>query len=270
MKIKLIVIAVIAFTAFSCNSTKQSHENMLTEKESTTLTETSWELSKLEDKIIEQSQLNGDKISFTLNGTDNTITGYSGCNFFKGTYTVTDNGIISFSPLASTRKACPDAIINASHLFKVFNLAHNFTLSGDTLTLETTKKAVLAVFTSSKIVHNPITEKYWKLKTLQGKAVVMAENQEREIYFTLKTEEHRIQGFAGCNTFSGSYTLEKGNKISFKHLATTLKMCQDVAVNETDVLSVFNTANNYTITGDTLILNSGDKISLAVFEAIYF
>jgi len=32
-----------------------------------------------------------------------------------------------------------------------------------------------------------ITEKYWKLIIFEGENVKMGENQEREIYFTLKT-----------------------------------------------------------------------------------
>lgn len=270
MKTKLIAIAVIAFTAFSCNSAKQSQDNMSTEKENITLTDTSWELSQLEDQTIDQSQVEGDKISFTLNSSDKTITGYSGCNFFRGTYTVTDNGTLSFSPLASTRMACPDSMINESQLFAIFDQADNFTISGNTLSLNKAKRAPLAVFTKSKMIDNPITEKYWKLKTLEGKDVVMAENQEREIYFTLKTDDNRIQGFSGCNTFSGSYTIEKGNQIRFDQLATTMKICPDVEVNDSDVLNVFNIADNYTINGDTLTLNVGRRAPLAVFEAVYF
>lgn len=270
MKIKLIAIAVIAFTAFSCNSTKQTQESMSTENKNATLTETSWELSKLEDKTIDQSKLEGDKINFTLNSVDKTITGYSGCNFFRGTYTVTDNGNISFSPLASTRMACPDSIIKESHLFEIFELTDNFEISGNTLSLNKGKRAPLAVFTKSKMIDNPITEKYWKLKTLEGKDVVMAENQEREIYFILKTNENRIQGFSGCNTFTGNYTIEKGNRIRFNQVATTMKLCPNVEVNESEILNIFNIANNYIINGDTLTLNVGKRAPLAIFEAIYF
>jgi len=270
MKTKLVAIVVIALTAFNCNSAKQSQDNMSTEKENITLTDTSWELSKLEDQAIDQSQVEGDKISFTLNSSDNTITGYSGCNFFRGTYTVTDNGNLSFSPLASTRMACPDSIINESQLFAIFDEADNFTITGNTLSLNKAKRAPLAIFTKSKMVDNPITEKYWKLKTLEDKEVKMAENQEREIYFTLKTENNSIQGFAGCNTFSGSYTLDKGNQIRFNNIGATMKMCPDVAVRDSDVLNVFNTANNYTINGDILTLNIGKRAPLAVFEAVYF
>lgn len=114
-----------------------------------------------------------------------------------------------------------------------------------------------------------ITEKYWKLKTLEGKEVTMKKNQEREIFITLKTAENRVTGFAGCNALSGEFTLEDGNRIRFKNVAVTMKACPDVAVNESEFLEVFELADNYTIKDDVLTLNVGRRAPLAVFEAVY-
>lgn len=116
----------------------------------------------------------------------------------------------------------------------------------------------------------PITEKYWKLVTLEGKEVTMVPNQEKEIYFMLKTDENRVQGFAGCNTFNGTYTIEAGQRLRFSPLATTMKACPDVNVNESELFQVFELADNYSIRGDTLSLNVGRRAPLAVFEAVYF
>ena len=115
---------------------------------------------------------------------------------------------------------------------------------------------------------NTITEKYWKLKKLDGKAVSMKKNQEREIYFILKTTENRVTGFAGCNALAGEYSLEKGNRIRFKNIAITMKACPDVAVNESEFLEVFNLADNYTIVDNILSLNVARRAPLAVFEAV--
>ena len=119
-------------------------------------------------------------------------------------------------------------------------------------------------------INNTITEKYWKLKTLEGHEIKTKKNQEHEIYFMLKTAENRVTGFAGCNTITGKYTLEEGNRIRFSYMATTLKICPDVDINESEVLEVFNLADNYTINNDTLSLNVGRRAPLAVFEAVYF
>ena len=98
----------------------------------------------------------------------------------------------------------------------------------------------------------------------------MAKNQERERYFTLKTDQNRVTGFAGCNTFNSTYTLEKGNRIRFSPMAATLKACPDVAVNEQEFFEVFSLADNYTVQNDTLSLNVGRRAPLAIFKAVLF
>ena len=92
-----------------------------------------------------------------------------------------------------------------------------------------------------------ITEKYWKLIKLDGQDVVMVENQEREIAFTLNTNDNTVGGFAGCNSITGEYELEDGNRIHFKNMGMTMMMCPDVDVNEADFMEVFELADNYTM-----------------------
>lgn len=115
---------------------------------------------------------------------------------------------------------------------------------------------------------NVITDKYWKLVTLEGKAVTMVEGQEREVFLTLKSHDKTVNGFAGCNSFSGDYTLEDGNRIKFGTIATTMKACDGV-VTEHTFLQVLDQADNYTIVNDELSLNVGRRAPLAVFKAVY-
>ena len=98
----------------------------------------------------------------------------------------------------------------------------------------------------------------------------MAENQEREIFFVLKTNDNTVSGFAGCNSITGEYELEDGNIIRFNNMGITMMFCPDVDVNETEFMEVFELADNYTIHNDTLELNVAKRAPLAVFEAVYF
>ena len=117
---------------------------------------------------------------------------------------------------------------------------------------------------------NPIVNKYWKLISLQGKAIQMAENQEREQYFILRSDG-TLTGFAGCNQFHGRFELRDGDRIRFnKNLATTRKACPNGDIDENDFLNVFKVTDNYSINGDTLHLNVGKRAALAIFEAVYF
>ena len=114
-----------------------------------------------------------------------------------------------------------------------------------------------------------ITGKYWKLITLEGQDVKMVENQEKEISFTLHTNDNTVGGFAGCNSITGEYELEDGNRIHFKNMGMTMMMCPDVDVNEAEFMEIFELADNYTIHNDTLELNVARRAPLAVFVAVY-
>ncbi|WP_034256421.1 META domain-containing protein [Arenibacter latericius] len=273
MKIKLIPIMLIAISAVSCKTQKVDSETVpnkeIEMEEYSGITNTKWILTELEGEKIEFDQAQDKNVRFTLNGEDNTFNGFFGCNSGFGNFTLEEGNRIRFSEMGVTRMACPDASINESEILEVFNIADNYTLDGNTLRLNVGRRAPLAVFKKAEIQKELITEKYWKLKTLDGKEVEMADNQEGEIYFILKTNENSLTGFAGCNTFGGGYTLEEGNRIKFTQVFSTLKACPDVDVDEAAFLKVFELTDNYTIDGDTLMLNVGRRAPLAVFEAVY-
>lgn len=106
----------------------------------------------------------------------------------------------------------------------------------------------------------------WLLETLEGQPVEPAENQEQAIYFQLQEKGNRVMGFAGCNTFNGTYTLEEGMRIRFSQMLSTLKACPDVNVDEQAFLEVFELTDNYTINNGELSLNVGRRAPLAVFQ----
>ena len=112
-----------------------------------------------------------------------------------------------------------------------------------------------------------ITEKHWKLKSLGGKQI-KNNGENRDAYFTLSAQENRVNGFSGCNSFFGSYTLEEGNKIRFSNLGSTRMACPEGDFPEQDFLAVFNKADNYTIANGELSLNVGTTTPLAVFEEV--
>src|SRR5262245_8066205 len=57
---------------------------------------------------------------------------------------------------------------------------------------------------------------YWKLMRV-GTTNVSLPSGTREIHFTLEPNEARASGFAGCNTFTGTYTLN-GDHLVFGNL----------------------------------------------------
>ena len=157
-------------------------------------------------------------------------------------------------------------LLTASFIVSLFALGCNNNRTAS----KTNSNSNQTLDTLGKKDNETITNKYWKLITLEGKEVIMAKNQEREAYFILKSEQKTITGFSGCNTFNGTYSLENGWRIRFSKMASTLKACPDVEVNESEFLNVFELADNFSLSGDTLSLNVGRRAPLAVFKAVYF
>ena len=65
---------------------------------------------------------------------------------------------------------------------------------------------------------------YWSLKTLQGedaKDAFKGPNPSLQFNFANNT----VSGSAGCNDFSGGFTLTEGNEFSAPNLVATMKMC---------------------------------------------
>lgn len=112
------------------------------------------------------------------------------------------------------------------------------------------------------------TGTFWKLEKLDGKDYSDFMNDGKEIGFTLEKENNRISGFAGCNSFFGTYDLEPGNRIHFSAIGSTRMACPDSRFKENEFLEIFTMADNYTINENTLSINVGRRAPLAVFKKV--
>jgi heat shock protein HslJ/uncharacterized lipoprotein NlpE involved in copper resistance len=110
-----------------------------------------------------------------------------------------------------------------------------------------------------------LTETTWNLTELNGKPVVAAGGGKTP-HLLLSTEGNRLQGFGGCNAFTGSYEVKQGMRISFHGIAATLKACPEMEV-ESQLFKVLETADNYALKGRGLSLHKARMAPLARFEA---
>jgi len=92
---------------------------------------------------------------------------------------------------------------------------------------------------------------YWKLVELEGQTV-MAEEGQREMKLTLH-EKNKVTGFAGCNSFFGSYTFDE-SKITFSQLAVSRMFCSEAMDMENLFLKSLSDIAGYKIIGQTLQL----------------
>ena len=254
---KQLIIIIAATLLASCgngNKTNDAENNCIHKK---------WELSVINnEEIIHHLPI---YIDLTA---DSELNGYTGCNRLTGSYTIENGNKIEFSKLSSTRMACREIEMERENqVLEGLKKVNNFRIDSGKLTLNAGQTPIATFY---EMRNDEIVNKYWKLIELNGNAVQMAANQEREQYFILR-EGGRISGFAGCNHFNGKYKLSEGNGITIdENLAVTLMICPDVDIDESAYLRVLSLIDNYTIKGDTLKLCVGKKNPMAIFEAVYF
>ncbi len=109
---------------------------------------TSWEaIGYNNGKQAVTSVLEGSTITADF-GEDGTLSGNSGCNNYKGSYTVTGNQI-KIGPLASTRMACSDpagVMEQEAQYLAALETAATYQIEGTTLELRTSDDALAADF----------------------------------------------------------------------------------------------------------------------------
>lgn len=220
-----------------------------------------WELVSLEGQEVTTST------PIYLNFADNKLSGNTGCNTVNGNFTIMNTTQIKFSQLASTRMMCDRYDMKIENeILEVLKTADNFTINDGKLMLNVGRRAPLAVFV--EMSKNPVINKSWKLKEMNGNKVVMVPNQDKEQGFMLRSNG-KITGSDGCNTFFGSYKLSDGNKISInENLGTTMKACPDMKLNEKEFFNVLKNAEKYDLKGNTLMLKNSNGQLLAIFDAM--
>src|SRR5690554_6841481 len=255
MKLEYIVCALALFFMNSCKPSKS--EDSQRHEPTVIPTGVFWKLDQLEGRDISVPETGWNEIGFTLY-TDNTISGYAGCNQFSGTYEYGSANKIKFSPMRATKMFCADMQFIESSLLGVFMDVSNYRSNGNQLEFLGKDGTTLAVFKKSIVPAEAITNKYWKLKTIRDESIEMTENQKRESYFKLKSDDQTVTGFTGCNTLFGSFSLGKSGKIQFTHIATTLMACPDIEIKEAEFVQVFEHANTYVLDNDELTLKRGN------------
>ena len=132
-----------------------------------------------------------------------------------------------------------------------------------------TSKKTTSENTNSPKESTEIVEKYWKLIEINGQKVTAENATAKEPHLILKSEENRVNGNGGCNSFFGTYELQTNtNRISFSKIGSTRMACMGKNV-EADFLNVLETVDNYTVKNDTLQLNKARMAPLAKFVAVY-
>jgi heat shock protein HslJ len=138
---------------------------------------------------------------------------------------------------------------------------------GQRITGELARQYILTKATAMPAL--PVENKKWQLIELNGQAV---KGSAQTHYLMLSSDKHQVSAKAGCNTMFGGYDIEPP-QLHFKQLASTMMACENMA-DENALANALGMTDNYTVSGNTLILNkallipSTPLIPLARFQRI--
>ncbi|MDX5481748.1 MAG: META domain-containing protein [Hymenobacteraceae bacterium] len=156
MKKHLFLASLVALSITACNPAKNAGQSPIgggakTEQttdmaqQGNTITEKHWKLVELEGQPVMMAENQETEVHFVLHSEGNKVIGNGVCNVINGTYTLSEGNRIRFSKMATTMMYCP-VIEKEAEFLQVFELADNYSLNGDILTLNVGRRAPLAVF----------------------------------------------------------------------------------------------------------------------------
>jgi heat shock protein HslJ len=215
--------------------------------------------------------LNGDPVlaeaTVTLNfGAGGTLSGSDGCNQYNTTYTVSGSSLTVSEPIATTRMACPEAIMQqGSAYLEALGNAASYEKQGDKLTLAAADGAPLATFSAQS---TDLAGTSWDVITYNnGKQAVVSVMTGTQLTASFG-DAGAVTGFAGCNDYNASYVTSGRAKIELGPVASTRKFCgqpEGVMDQEAQYLAALATAATYRIDGDKLEFRTADGAIAASF-----
>ncbi len=128
------------------------------------------------------------------------------------------------------------------------------------------EKAKNSISEAEKIsISQNLSEYKWLLIELNGRPISTIAENNLQPYIQFIGESYQVNGYAGCNQFTGSYTLKSGNAIEFSKMASTLKACSDMDL-ENMFFEVIEDAVEWRIYQGELLLGKSTNAPLMRFK----
>ena len=225
-----------------------------------TLNETSWELSKIQQKDKILSIPKGTNI--TINFSKDRINGYSAVNVYFGNYKI-QNNILILPNVGSTEMAGPQELMDIERkFFDILQSSPKISYDKETLTLSNNKGEIwtFKVLTLEKKLHN--TD--WRLINMAGKNMKLQMKNEEQI--TLSFTENEINGNAGINNYFGTYKISSDN-ISISGIGATEMAGSDNLMRiEREYLALLENVKKIKLINQKTLVLTTDKGKTLTFE----
>jgi heat shock protein HslJ len=192
--------------------------------------------------------------------------GTAACNSYGGAYHAGNDGSMSFDDFAVTEMGCeaPLMTLESAYLQALGEVTGFDVDAGGGLRL--VGGAVALSFSPQASPDPlPLAGTTWTLSSIAAGDAVMSVVSGTEITTVFAADE-TVSGSAGCNSFSGMYTLA-GDRLSFSPLATTKMACAGYVMTQERVfLDAMSKVSSFTIEGAQLTLQDRSGAMLLGFD----
>jgi heat shock protein HslJ len=197
--------------------------------------------------------------------TDGKVIGFAGCNPYTASATI-DAAKLTVGAAATTMKAC-DPDVTAVETAYLANLARSatFTATSDALTIYGADGKQLLAYAVAPA--NPLEGEWNVTGYNNGREAVTSPIAGTTLTATF-TPDGQVSGNAGCNTFTGGYTLD-GTSLTVGPLASTMMACeQDVMDQEAAFLAAIQTPTTVETSGATVTLRDASGATQVVLAPV--
>lgn len=223
---------------------------------------TTWQLIALLDA---NGMLTMPSAEATLLLQDGEAGGQGGCNLFFAPYTL-DGSQLTFGPAGSTMMACDEPAMSQEQAYFA-NLAKvaSYQIVGSQLHLADADGAVVLAFEPQ--AQTPLSGTLWQAVSVNNGQQAVTGVISGTLLTATFQEDGTVFGSAGCNNYTGGYTVD-GDQIQIGPLAMTMMFCEQpegVMDQEMAFGAALESAAAYTIQGDMLELRTADGALAASF-----
>lgn len=265
--IPLFISTTCIIFLLSCNSSKMAAATENKNFSSDQLFSYQWYVTELNNEPITRGIIKTPYIVFTK-GEAIRFSGSGGCNNIFGSVDLMKGNGIKFSPVGSTKMACPGEMYETKFIAMLSGVT-NWSIQNASLILWNGKNIVArfegqAMEGTSLVLPKEILGN-WDLTYISGKKITLKGLFPDKIPLMFFTEgkNDEVNGNAGCNSFLTKILLLKDNGISIAQpIAMTMMACPGEG--EKTFLATLNYINKYAIANNTLTFFQND-IPLMIF-----
>lgn len=229
------------------------------------------ELEGVTWKLIAYTDQNGmlsmPSAEATIKLQDGEAGGQGGCNMFFAPYTL-EGDQLSFGPAGSTMMACEERVMAQEQAFLAsLEQIAAYQIVANQLHMANADGAVILVF--EPLAQTPLTGTLWQAVSVNNGQEAVTSVISGTLLTATFQDDGTLSGSAGCNNYSGGYTLD-GDQIAIGPLAMTMMFCAEpegVMEQEMAFGAALESAASFSIQGDALELRTADGALAVSFMA---